>query len=60
MTENSKDYSLKIMIYKFVRKCELGYSRKNPNGGDGGGGWAEDTEFQGVLKKEHVEIPGVS
>ena len=38
MTENSKDYSLKIMIYKFVRKCELGYSRKNPNGGGWGGG----------------------
>ena len=34
---------------------------KTQTGGDGGGGgWAEDTEFQGVLKKEHVEIPGVS
>ena len=22
------------------------------------GGWAEDMEFQWVLKKEHVEIPG--
>ena len=33
---------------------------KTQTGGDGGGGWAEDTEFQGGLKKEHVEIPGVS
>ena len=56
MTENSKDYSLKILIYEFVRNCELGHSRKNPNKG----GWAEDIEFQGVLKKEHMEIPEVS
>ena len=25
MTENSKNYSLKIMIYESVRKCKLGY-----------------------------------
>ena len=24
------------------------------------GGWAEDMEFQGVLKKKHAEIQGVS
>ena len=41
MTENSKDHSLKIMIYEFVRKCELGYSWKKPKQG----GWAEDIEF---------------
>ena len=29
--------------------CQMGYSRKNPN-----------MEFPGVLKKEHVEIPGVN
>ena len=26
--------------------------------GEGGGGEVEDKEFPGVLKKEHVEIPG--
>ena len=25
MTENSINYSLKIMLYEFVRKCKLGY-----------------------------------
>ena len=32
----------------------MGYSRKNPNKE------AEDMEFPGVLKKDHVEIPGVN
>ena len=38
----------------------IGLFQKKPKRGGMGGGWAEDTEFQGVLKKEHVEIPGVS
>ena len=34
----------------------MGYSRKKPKqGGEG----VDDIEFPGVLKKEHVEIPGV-
>ena len=32
----------------------MGYSWKNPNRG------VEGMEFQGVLKKKHVEIPGVN
>ena len=36
----------------------MGYSRKNPN--KGGGGGVEDMEFPWVLKKEHLEIPGVN
>ena len=44
----------------------LGNSRKTSHiiqgegggGGGGGGGEVEDKEFPGVLKKEHVEIPG--
>ena len=37
----------------------LGYSRKNPNSRD----WewrVEDMKFSGLLKKEHVKIPGVN
>ena len=34
----------------------FGYSKKNPNRERG----VEDMEFPGVLKKEHVEIPGVN
>ena len=32
----------------------MGYSTKNLNRG------VEDMEFPGVLKKEHLEIPGVN
>ena len=35
----------------------MGYSRKNPNPGGGG---VEDMGFPWVLKKEHLEIPGVN
>ena len=34
----------------------LSYSRKNPNRGRE----VEDREFPGLLKKKHVEIPGVN
>ena len=38
--------------------------RKNPNGGEGGGGGegveVGDIAFPGVLKKEHVEMSWVS
>ena len=37
----------------------MGYSRKNPDRWQVG--WdVEDIDFAGVLKKEHVEIPGVN
>ena len=36
------------------------YSRKNPILRGGRGWGAEDKEFPGVLKKEHVEIPEVN
>ena len=36
----------------------LDYSRKNPNRGGVRG--CEDIEFPGVIKKEHVKIPGVN
>ena len=46
----------------------MGYSRKNAKRGQlcmWGEGWGErrgveDIEFLGVLKKKHVEIPGVN
>ena len=34
----------------------MSYFRKNPDRGEG----FEDMEFPGVLKKEHVEIPGAN
>ena len=37
----------------------MGYSRKNPNMNTSTGAGVEDMEFRGVLKKEHMEIPGV-
>ena len=49
--------------------CLLGYSKKKSKQGGGcvcvcvcgdGGGVGVDMEFWGVLKKKHVEIPGVN
>ena len=65
MTENSKNYSLKIMIYEFVRKSELGYSRKKPNKGVKARTWnftgcwkkSIEVEFQSVFTKKPVEFP---
>ena len=35
----------------------MGYSIKYPNSG---ADWGKDIEFPGVLKKEHVKIPGIN
>ena len=40
-----------------LTSASMGYSGKNPNRG---GGEVEDIEFPGVLKKSHVEFPGVN
>ena len=43
------------MLKKLSAECvlEISYSRKKTD-------WVEDMELPGVLKKENVEIPGVS
>ena len=44
------------MQYGFEKKKDLlGYFRKKKKTGE-----VEDIEFPGVLKEEHVEIPGVN
>ena len=40
-------------MFRLSHSLHIGLFQKNPNG-------AEDKEFPGVLKKEHVEIPGVN
>ena len=45
---------MKIMIYEFVRKCELGYSRKNPNSGVELRAW----NFRGYWKKRMWKFQG--
>ena len=49
---------LKIILWRLwvCKKIWIGLFQKKPKQG----GWAEDMEYQGVLKKEHVEIPGAN
>ena len=52
--ELTKPTSLLSPTPEAVLPAKMTYSRKKTNRG------VEDMEFPGVLKKEHVEIPGVN
>ena len=59
-TPTLKAYDLVLLFCMTIRELwtltapELGYSRKKPNKG------VENVEFPGVLKKYHVDFPGVN
>ena len=52
-------FILEYQVWPIFYQILMNHSRKKLNRRRGGGG-VEDMEFSHVLKKEHVEIPGVN
>ena len=50
---------IKYQVWPIFYQILMNYIRKKTKQGRRGG-WGEDMEYPHVLKKEHVEVPGVN